>query len=278
VDVVAEYGRSNALEFEDDILGLQAPVTLGAVAGRSEDVLAVVTCTTGLAVGHVGHGGFTDDRLVGEELGVAVLAAVGGGMYAMAERGRPDPLEVEHDFLRLDDTLMAALAIGRNAEDHFAVVASTAGHALFHLVHADRFTFAGDDLAVMAALAGAAGFGDMNGVAENRTVEAADLVGDVPGFSLVAADAILLGGDAEGPHAGMTGSARFCLFHLSHGGAPAVFEVEDSVVADLAVVVVLPEVKLMAEDYRVRVFEGKLDILGFRCQGTDSTEDHNCTG
>ena len=42
VYVMAEGCRGDALQFEDDILRLQAPVALGTVAGCGEDVLAVV--------------------------------------------------------------------------------------------------------------------------------------------------------------------------------------------------------------------------------------------
>ena len=42
VYVMAEGGRGDALELEDDVLWFQAPVALGTVAGCGKDVLAVV--------------------------------------------------------------------------------------------------------------------------------------------------------------------------------------------------------------------------------------------
>jgi hypothetical protein len=53
------------------------------------------------------------------------------------------------------------------------------------------------------------------------------------------------------------------------GACPQVVE---SVMADLAVVVIFEQVKLMAENDRVRIFEGKLDVLGFDCNGADDCE------
>jgi hypothetical protein len=57
---------------------------------------------------------------------------------------------------------------------------------------------------------------------------------------------------------------------------PALPQVKDGIMADLAVVVIFAQMKLMAEHNRVSVFEGKFDILGFGCTGANSTEHYNC--
>ena len=116
MDIVTERCRGDTLELEDDILRSQASVAFCAVSGRGENVFAVVTGAAGFAVSHVGHGGLSDDRFIGEYLGVAVLTGIGGGMDGVAEGGRPDALEIEDDLLRLDDSLVTALTVGRYTE------------------------------------------------------------------------------------------------------------------------------------------------------------------
>ena len=48
--------------------------------------------------------------------------------------------------------------------------------------------------------------------------------------------------------------------------------------ADLAVVIVLGQMEIMAENYRVCILKGKLDVLRFICSGTNRTEHHYRTG
>jgi hypothetical protein len=42
--------------------------------------------------------------------------------------------------------------------------------------------------------------------------------------------------------------------------------------ADLEIFVIFPLVNLVAEHDRGRIFEGKLDVLGFNCNGADGCE------
>jgi hypothetical protein len=53
------------------------------------------------------------------------------------------------------------------------------------------------------------------------------------------------------------------------GASPQVVE---GVMADLAVVVIFEEVEFVAENDRGRIFEAKLDVLGFDCSGADGCE------
>jgi hypothetical protein len=66
----------------------------------------------------------------------------------------------------------------------------------------------------------------------------------------------------------MAGSARFGFFHLSHGEMLAISQVEDGIVADLAVAVFL-QVFFMAEYDRFRIFKAELDIFCLDCSGAD---------
>jgi hypothetical protein len=75
----------------------------------------------------------------------------------------------------------------------------------------------------------------------------------------------------------MTGTAGFGFFHFCHGKVFAVPEVIDSVVADLARVVVLFQMNGVAEDDRFGVFERKFNVLGFESTGVDCCEHYNCT-
>jgi len=240
MDVVAEGGRGYALDVEDYILGLHAFVALGAVPAGGEYVLAVVTGAARLPFVHIIHGGFADDSLVGEELCVAFLAAVSRSMDGMAEGRGCGALDVENDILGLH-SFVAAVAVGGNGKGAFAVVAGTACPAFFHLGHGHGFFFAGDDFAVMAASAGTAGFGNVRGVAEGRFTKPFDLVRHVTRLAFMAFHAVLFSRDAEGFHPGVAGAAALCLFHLGHGVMLAAPQVEDGIMADLAVVFVCYE-------------------------------------
>ena len=102
------------------------------------------------------------------------------------------------------------------------------------------------------------------------------LVGDTLWFPLVAADAVLFAGNAEGLDAGMAGSAGFSLFHIGHGEMAAVLQIENGVVTDLAVVVVFGQVELVAEDDRLCVFKLEDDLFGFlRVRREGGQEPHH---
>src|SRR5690242_6956459 len=150
----------------------------------------------------------------------------------MAEDGRRKPFEVEGDVLRFH-SLVAALAVGCYAKGRLAVMAGSACAALLHLGHGDRFPIGVDYPGVVAGLAGSGELGDMAGMAENHFTRSLDLVADIAGFTLVAADAILFAGDAEGLDSAVAGAAGLGLFHLGHGVVPPGPEIEDRIVAHL---------------------------------------------
>ena len=162
MDLMAEHGRCYTFKLELDFARLESTVALGAISGGGKDILTIVTGAARLAFGHVCHGRFADNRFIGENLGVAVTALVGGRVNCVAESGGTDSLEGEDYVLRLDDPFVTALAVGGYGKCLLAVMAGTAGFTLFHLIHGDRFTFAGNYLAVVAALTASAGFGNVD--------------------------------------------------------------------------------------------------------------------
>ena len=147
---------------------------------------------------------------------MALLAAVGSGVDGVTEGCRGGPLDGEGDVFGFH-ALMAAIAVGGDGKGLFAVMAGSAGLSFFHLGHGHSFFFSGNDLAVVAALAGAARFGNVDGVAEGRLAESLDPVGYFAGFSLVTANTILLGGDAECLHDAVHRDAVRLEIHLRHG-------------------------------------------------------------
>jgi hypothetical protein len=251
-------------------------VAFGAVPGRGEDILAVVTGSAGFACCHVIHGEFTYDSFIGEGLGVAIFASVGSGMNGVAKRSRGRVLEFEDNILGFH-ALVTTVTVGCYSKGPFAVMAGTACSALFHLNHGHTLFLAGDDLAIMTASAGTAGFGDMDGVAECCFPQALDLERYIEGFPFVAADTVFLTGNAESFYPGMACAAGFCLFHFCHGKTFLILEAENRFMADFAVVVVFLEVNNMAEYNRFRVIQIELDVLGFGCSGADSREQEYCT-
>ena len=197
----------------------------------------------------------------------------------MAECGRSDAFKCEDDIFRFHASLVAADAIlfGRDTEGLFAVVAGSAGLSLFHLIHGNGFTAAGNHLAVVTALAGTAGLGEVDGVAEDCIAQPLDLIRYFTGFSLVAADAILSRCDTEGLDPGVTGAARLAFLHFGHGEAAALFQVEDGVVAGFAIRVFC-QVKRVTENNRLCVLQGELDVLGFFRPGANDAEQNNRAG
>lgn len=78
----------------------------------------------------------------------------------------------------------------------------------------------------------------------------------------MAAYALLLAGYTEGFDAAMTGSAGFCLLHFLHGKMLSVFQIEDGIVTDPAVVVVLAQVIFVVKNNRLGAPEFKDYIFG----------------
>jgi hypothetical protein len=115
----------------------------------------------------------------------------------------------------------------------------------------------------VAALAPAAGFGYVDLVAEDRFGGPFGPVCYVSRLTLVATDAVLLSGYAESLDTGMAGSAGFRLLHFGHGEMPGSLDIENSVVTDTAVIVILFQVDVMTEDYRIGILEFEKNVFGF---------------
>lgn len=156
--------------------------------------------------------------LVGEHLGVAILAAVHAGMNFVAESYVGDSLYLEVDVLRFHSA-MAVPAVSCHGESLFPVMTGATGHPFFHLGHRDVLFLAGYHLAVVATFALAAGLGYVYIMAECNITKTFYLVVDVSGFTFMAAGTIFFIGDAKGLNSGMAGTARLCLFHFRHGEA-----------------------------------------------------------
>lgn len=72
----------------------------------------------------------------------------------------------------------------------------------------------------------------------------------------------------------MAGTARFGLLHFRHGIVAAFFEVENGVVANLAVVVILLQMEIVTEDHRIGILKRKRDIFSFLATGDDRNQQH----
>jgi len=210
--------------------------------------------------GHIRHGGLADNRFVGEGFGVALFTAIRLGMELVAERRRRDTLQRECDLFRLE-SFMAAVAVCRYGKNTFAVVACAAGTPFFHFRHSHRFLLAGDDAAVMASFAGAACFGNVGGMAEYGAAQAFYDIGDVPGLAAMTAGTVFLCGDTECPHTAMAGTAGFGFLHFRHGVAFLVLQAVDRIVTHFAVILVLFQMQIMAENHRPGIFKSKGDVL-----------------
>src|SRR6185369_7099557 len=134
--------------------------------------------------------------------------------------------------------------------------------ALFHLRHGDIFVLAGDDLAVMAASAGKPCLGNVRIMAESDFRSTFHFEGYSSRLPFMTSGAELFILDAERLHAGMAGAAGLGRLHLRHGKVLLLLHIEDGVMADLAVVLVFLEVQVVAENYRLGIFECERYILG----------------
>ncbi len=242
---------------------LEPLVAAVAVAGDGGCILAVVAGAAGFALLHVGHGEAAAYPFVGEDFGMAGGALViHVEMKLVAEDRVVDPLGLEHHLFRLH-SFVAGAAVLFHGECALAVMTGAARLSLLHFRHGDRFAVGDYDLAVVAALALAAGLGDMSVVAENHVRGAFGLVGDVARFPRVAANAVLFAGDAECLDAGMTGAARFGLLHFGHGEVAGFPDIEDGVMTNLAIIAIFSQVQCVAEDDRISILEFELDIFCF---------------
>jgi hypothetical protein len=59
----------------------------------------------------------------------------------------------------------------------------------------------------------------------------------------------------------VAGAAGLGLFHFGHGKMLAISQIKDGIVTYSAIIVVFGQMGCMAENNRVGVFKGKLDIL-----------------
>ncbi len=202
---------------------------------------------------------------------MTLFACIGCGVDVMAESCGSCILEIEYDLSGVH-TPVAAATVGCYGECALAVMAGSAGSAFFHLGHGHISFITVENLAIVAALAGAAGLGYMDGMTEGRITKPLDLVRDIAGFAFMAADAILFAGNTERFHTRMAGAAGSGFFHFSHSEVSSVSQVENSIVADFAVIVILLEVKFVAEYDRFSILDGELYVLGLGCSGADCRE------
>lgn len=276
MEVVAEVCLAG-IGLEQDVGRLVAFVALVALTLDGEGIRAVVAAAAGFPFFHLGHGCLGCAGLVGEYLGVAVWALEHADMDLVAEDRVGGSLGFEGNFAGFHP-LVAVAAIAGHGEGFLAVVAGAAGFALFHLRHGHVIVFAGDDFAVVAASAGNFPLCQVSVVAEGHLGCALHFKGNIAGFALVAFGAELFVLDAECLDAGVAGTAGLGLFHFGHGVTLLAFQVEDGVVANLAVLVVLFQVDVVAEDDRFGVLECKLDILGLfrRNRKGEGDDESNC--
>lgn len=104
-------------------------MALHAVGFYTESGFVIVTTAAGFALFHLAHTVMLIAGARNKEIRVAILAAVGGNMYRMAEFGAAGAK------MNLFDR-MAFLAVGFHAKGGLAIMAGTAGTPLFHVGHA----------------------------------------------------------------------------------------------------------------------------------------------
>ncbi len=269
VNLVAENSRSNSAvgKYEGHIAGDIACMTLGALSGHGKGVLAVVTGAASAATFHGSHGDLKRSVFEGEEFRMTdVTFVIHPQVDLVTEEGRGSLLAgYGKGYLFRGHPFVTTTAVGRHGKGALAVMADAAFLPLLHLGHGDVVLTGDDGLAVMTALAFAGGLGDVEGVTEGRILNSLCLEDDITGFSFMAANARFFVGDAECLHTGVAGAASLGLFHHLHGVMPLLPDVEDGVVAHLAVTVDVPrlQVKVVTEDNLVGILEVEFDVLGF---------------
>jgi len=90
----------------------------------------------------------------------------------------------------------------------------------------------------VAAFAGPACPGNVRFMFENRLSKPLDPVGYISRLACMTFGAVFFSRHAECLYTGMAGAAGFGLFHFRHGDVFALAQVEDGVMAHLAVIVV----------------------------------------
>ena len=242
-------------------------MALGAITAGGESIVAVMAGPARFALFHVSHREVSCARLVGEDAGMAIVAAIHGKVCLVAEDSIGNSFYLESDFLGFH-TLMAFPAIAGNGKGRFVVMARAAGPSFFHLRHGNTTVIsAGQHFAIMAALAFASCRLVMGPMAELCLGCAFHLVYDWPRFPCMAKHAFLLIGNTECLDSGMATAARFRLLHLRHGILALIPQVENGIVTNSAVVVIFLEVRLVTENYRIGMGKSKGDVFGFTRSG-----------
>ena len=175
-----------AIGLELDDGRFQSFVAFAAITCGCKGILTVVAGAARFPFDHIGHAGLADNGFVGECFGMAIFAAIRLGMESVAERSRCNTFQCKCDLFRLQ-TFVAAVAVCRYGKNAFAVMAGAAGASLFHFGHSHRFFLPGYDDAVVAPLAGAAGFGNVGGMAEYGGTQTFYRIGNIKGFAAMTA-------------------------------------------------------------------------------------------
>lgn len=115
----------------------------------------------------------------------------------------------------------------------------------------------------MTSFACPAGFSDVCRMAEYGNAETFYCVCNIFRLTGVTAGAILLAGDAERLYTAVARSAGFSFLHFGHREMFFVSQVVDSIVANLAIIVVFFQVKRVTEHDRFSIFEIEFDVFGF---------------
>lgn len=205
VEFMAESGVSG-FGLEGNVTGFEAGMAFFAVATGGKRIFAVVASAARFAFIHITHSEMLCPGFEWENLGVAVFAAVNAGVEIVAEGCSADSLGCEGDIFWCHSLVTFAAVTGYR-EDLGTVMAGAAGLSFFHLRHGHTAILAGDDFAVVAAFTFAAGFGNMNRMAERGLGCTFNLVGNIARLAFMATDAILFVGNAESLDAGVAGAA-----------------------------------------------------------------------
>lgn len=205
VEFMTEFGVAG-FGFESNITWFEASMAFITVATGGKCIFAVVTTAARFSSIHITHGGMFCPCFEWENLGVAGFTAVNACVESVAEGCVADSLCFEGNFFRCH-SLVTFTAVTSYSEGLGTVMASTASFASFHLCHGYTAILAADDFAVVAAFTVAAGFGNMNLMAEHGLCGPFNLVGNVARLAFMASDAILPIGNAESFDAGVAGTA-----------------------------------------------------------------------
>lgn len=186
-------------------------VTFRAVALYAKSRLFIVARTARFALLHLGHGVTLIARAGNKQVGMALLAAVGGDMHRVGKLGAAGAeLNLFHR--------MAFLAVGFHPESGLVIMARAARAPLFHISHGCPHTLLASPEYRTVALT-ALEHVPVNSVAENGVAGFLDFKDDVHG-RIVAFITIPL--DTEHGRTVVTTAARSTFLHLRHGSSPVV--------------------------------------------------------